>query len=75
MIVIPLIFSTLERIEVVTNAMDLRGFGKLKRRTWYSSAKLSREDYLALGVSLVLAAITVLVSVFVNHGRFFNPFI
>jgi energy-coupling factor transport system permease protein len=75
LIVIPLIFSTLERIEVITNAMDLRGFGKLKRRTWYSSAKLTREDYLALGVSLVLAAITVLVSVFVNHGRFFNPFI
>ena len=35
-ICIPLIFSTLTRIEIITNAMDLRGFGKHKKRTWYS---------------------------------------
>nr|WP_202968607.1 energy-coupling factor transporter transmembrane component T [Oceanobacillus picturae] len=31
----PLIFSSLERIEVISNAMELRGFGKKKKRTWY----------------------------------------
>ena len=30
-----LIFSTLDRIELISNAMDLRGFGKKKNRTWY----------------------------------------
>jgi energy-coupling factor transport system permease protein len=75
LIVIPLIFSTLERIEVITNAMDLRGFGKFKRRTWYRTAKMTREDFGALALSVALAAVTVVVSVFVNQSRFYNPFV
>ena len=75
MVVIPLIFSTLDRIEVITNAMDLRGFGKGRKRTWFNSSRIKREDIIALLVSLGITAVTVLVSVFVNHGRFYNPFI
>jgi energy-coupling factor transport system permease protein len=75
LIVIPLIFTTLDRIEVVTNAMDLRGFGKAKKRTWYNSGKLNSTDYIAIAISLIFLAITVYVSVFINHGRFYNPFI
>lgn len=75
LIVIPLIFSTLDRIEVVTNAMDLRGFGKAKKRTWYTTSKLKTADYVSILVSSIIFAITVCVSVFINHGRFYNPFI
>jgi energy-coupling factor transport system permease protein len=75
LIVIPLIFSTLDRIEVVTNAMDLRGFGKGKKRTWYNTSKFKAGDYIAIALSLLILAITVYMSVFVNHGRFYNPFI
>ncbi len=75
LIVIPLIFSTLERIEIITNAMDLRGFGKRKRRTWYNTRKMNREDVLAIAVSVIILAITVYVSTVVNHSRFYNPFI
>lgn len=75
MIIIPLIFSTLERIEVITNAMDLRGFGKGRRRTWYGAQKARRNDYYALGVSLLVTLSVAAVAVFVNHGRYFNPFI
>lgn len=75
MIVIPLIFTTLERIEIITNAMDLRGFGKGKHRTWYTRAKLYRADFAAIAVSVIIFAVTVLVSTFINHGRFYNPFI
>lgn len=75
MIIIPLIFSTLERIEVVTNAMDLRGFGKLKRRTWYTKAKLQRRDYSALIISVIIGAATAAVSIFINQSRFYNPFV
>lgn len=75
LIVIPLIFSTLDRIEVITNAMDLRGFGKLKRRTWFTKSRFFARDYAAIAVSLVIMGITVVMSVFVNHGRFYNPFI
>lgn len=75
MIIIPLIFSTLERIEVVTNAMDLRGFGKEKRRTWYCKQKLRPADFYALAVSLVVTLAVAAVAAFFNHGRYFNPFI
>lgn len=75
LIVIPLIFSTLDRIESISNAMDLRGFSKSKTRTWYTSRKLSRQDVLALGVSGLIFAITVGISIFINHSRFYNPFI
>lgn len=75
LIVTPLIFSTLDRIELITNAMDLRGFGKKKKRTWYNTQKFSKEDTLALGVSIVFFTITVCVSVFINHSRYYNPFL
>jgi len=75
LIVIPLIFSTLDRIEVISNAMDLRGFSKSKTRTWYTSRKLSRQDVLALVVSAGLLLFTVAVSVFINRSRFYNPFV
>lgn len=75
LIIVPLIFSTLSRIEMISNAMDLRGFGKYKKRTWYSKRSLEKRDYLALFISATIFLITIAVSVFINHGRFYNPFI
>lgn len=75
LIVIPLIFSSLDKIELISNAMDLRGFAKSDTRTWYTSRKFARADYAALTVSAIIFAITVCVSVFINHSRFYNPFI
>jgi energy-coupling factor transport system permease protein len=75
LIVIPLIFSSLDRIELISNAMDLRGFAKSKRRTWYTSRKLTKQDYTALAISALIFIGTILVSAFVNHSRFYNPFI
>ena len=74
-ILLPLILSTLDRIETITNAMDLRGFGKHKKRTWYSRKRMTRADFIALAVSLVILAATLLVAFFINNGRFYNPFI
>lgn len=71
----PLIFSSLERVEKISNAMDLRGFGKHKKRTWYTTKKLRKEDYVALVISGMVLLISVLIGMFVNHGRFYNPFI
>jgi energy-coupling factor transport system permease protein len=75
LIILPLIFSSLDRIELISNAMDLRGFGKSQTRTWYTSRKLTKEDYIALAISALIFIITICVSIFVNHGRFYNPFI
>ena len=75
LIVIPLIFSTLDRIELISNAMDLRGFSKSKTRTWYTSRRLTRQDFLALAVSALVFAGSLAVSIFINHSRFYNPFV
>lgn len=73
-IFVPLIFSSLDRVEVVSNAMDLRGFGKHRKRTWYAYRPLKKEDYTALAVCIAIALFSVYMILFVNHGRFWNPF-
>ncbi len=75
MIIIPLIFSSLDRIELISNAMDLRGFSKSKTRTWYTARKMSRRDWFAIILSAVIFLGTISVSIFINHSRFYNPFI
>jgi energy-coupling factor transport system permease protein len=75
LIVIPLIFSSLDSIELISNAMDLRGFAKSRTRTWYTSKKLTRGDYTALLISASIFIATVGISIFINHSRFYNPFI
>ena len=73
-ILIPLILSSMERIETISNAMELRGFGKGAKRTWYSSRKFSRMDILCMAVSLLLLLISLALSYW-NGGRYFNPFV
>lgn len=73
-ILIPLILSSLERIEIVSNAMELRGFGKEKKRTWYMGRKFAPADIAAIVVCILLAAVAFLLT-YINGGRFFNPFI
>ena len=75
MIIIPLIFSSLDRIELISNAMDLRGFSKSKTRTWYTARKMRKSDWFAIILSAVIFLGTISVSIFINHSRFYNPFI
>lgn len=75
MIILPLIFSTLDRIDLITNAMDLRGFGKSPKRTWYVRKKMAREDVTAIVVSAAFFILSLAVSAFINRSRFYNPFI
>lgn len=74
-IFVPLIFSSLDRVEVVSNAMDLRGFGKKKKRTWYAARPMSRNDYLSLAFCLLIFLGSLAMTLFVNYSRFWNPFI
>lgn len=74
-ICVPLIFSTLDRIELISNAMDLRGFGKHKKRTWYASKRLKRQDYIAILIAVFVLVGSICISVFINRSRFYNPFI
>lgn len=72
-IVLPLIFSSLDRIEIISTAMELRRFGQNKKRTWYVDQPFQIKDYLLIALSIVLVVIT-LVLFQVNGGRFYNPF-
>ena len=74
-ICVPLIFSTMDRIDVISNAMDLRGFGKHKKRTWYTKTPAGRNDYLCIAACVLILAVVIYFLLFVNHGRFWNPFL
>lgn len=74
-IMVPLIFSVLNRVEVISNAMDLRGFGKNRTRTWYAKKQLKTSDIICVSVCALILAATLLMAAFVNHGRFWNPFV
>ena len=73
-ILFPLVFSSLDKIELISNAMELRGFGRLKRRTWYSARAFSKGDFVVIGLSILCLLLSVL-TLIINSGRFFNPFV
>lgn len=72
-ILFPLIFTSMDRIDVVSNAMELRGFGKNKKRTWYSGKKLSSKDITVIVVVLIFAVASLMIT-FADGSRFYNPF-
>ena len=53
---VPLVVSSFGRVETIANAMDLRGFGRLKKRTWFAEHELTRADRIARAFSAVFAA-------------------
>lgn len=73
-ILVPLILSSLERIDTISNAMELRGFGKGKKRTWYNARPFSVGDIVAMAVSIGLFVLSVILTL-VTGSRFYNPFV
>ena len=73
-ILLPLVLSSLNRIETVSNAMELRGFGKNPKRTWYSLRRMERRDWAVIVFVAVLLAVDLIVT-FWDGNRFYNPFI
>lgn len=73
-ILMPLIFSSLERIDKISLAMELRAFGNNKKRTWYNSRKFGKIDYIFIVILLIIVAISIAM-VKVKGSRFYNPFI
>lgn len=73
-IIFPLVFSSMDRIDVVSNAMELRGFGKHRKRTWYMGRRLKRNDYLTIAFTVIFT-VAALVITFWNGSRFYNPFV
>ncbi len=74
-ILTPLIFTTMDRIELITNAMELRGFGKGKKRSWYSFKPLQTKDWISMFICLLIFLFMLYIRIFVNKSMFYNPFI
>ena len=73
-VLMPLIMSSLSRIEAISNAMELRGFSKEKKRTWYVQRKFSSRDYIAIAFGAVILAASLIIT-FHDGNRFWNPFV
>lgn len=63
-ILVPLLLVSFEKVDVIASAMDLRGYGQQKKRSYYSEQEVTRDDkkiqllafvqFVILGVYLVL---------------------
>jgi energy-coupling factor transport system permease protein len=73
-LLLPLIFSSLDRIDIISRAMELRGFGKNKSRTWYSAKPFKRADIISLVIAALLFAACIFYT-FWGGNRFFNPWV
>lgn len=73
-ILMPLIFSSLDRIEAISSAMELRAFGSNKKRTWYNGRPFKLGDYITILVVSIILIIAIMATIS-NDGRFYNPFI
>lgn len=73
-ILIPLILSSMDKIEIVSNAMELRGFGKNKKRTWYMGRPFRASDIRSMIICGLLVVCAFVLN-YINGGRFYNPFV
>lgn len=73
-ILLPLILSSMERINVVSSAMELRGFGKHKKRTWYMGRPITKADCISLIFTVVFCTGALIIT-FAHGSRFYNPFV
>lgn len=73
-ILLPLVFSSLSRIDVISNAMELRGFGKHKKRTWYRTRAFRGVDLAVITICICLLVVSLSLN-YMNRGRFYNPFV
>ncbi len=73
-IIFPLIFSSMNRIDTVSNAMELRGYGKHKKRTWYRARPLKKADFLTIAFSVIFMVVALIIT-FWDGSRFYNPFV
>lgn len=73
-ILLPLILSSIARIDTISNAMELRGFGKHEKRTWYIQRRFAARDWAALAFGAALLAASLIIT-FWDGNRFWNPFV
>ena len=73
-ILLPLFFSSMEKIDTISNALELRGFGKKNKRTWYSARDFQLRDYIVLAALIIFAVLAFYIT-FSDGSRFYDPFV
>lgn len=73
-VLIPLFLSSMDKIDIISNALELRGFGKKKRRTWYTARDFRLRDFWVLTALMVFTALAFYIT-FRDGSRFYNPFV
>lgn len=73
-VLMPLLLGALDRIETVSAAMELRGFGRGRRRTWYDQRPLRARDAAVMALAVVLVVVPILLLA-VDGGRYWNIFV
>ena len=66
LILVPLIITSFDRIGNIANAMDLRGFGKKKHRTYYSEHEPTKADNV---FKVAYSIIGILCVVYIVYGN------
>lgn len=72
-ILMPLILTSVDRIETISAAMELRGFGQKGKRTWYKGRPFSVGDIVAISLIVIIALGSTWLT-FQDGSRFYNPF-
>jgi energy-coupling factor transport system permease protein len=71
LLLVPLIFSSFGKVENIANAMDLRSFGKNKRRTWFAEHEPTKLDKILRTGAIVLG---VLMIVYIIWSKAIDPY-
>ena len=59
LIIVPLLLSSFDKVGNIANAMDLRGYGKLKKRSYYAEHEMTEADKVFRVVYLVMLAVCI----------------
>ena len=73
-IILPLVLTSLNKIDEISNSMQLRSFGKNKKRTWFMKKKMTTADYAVIAFCVVLFVVGMIIT---NQGgnNLYNPFV
>ena len=73
-ILLPLVLTSLNRIDDISDSMQLRSFGKHKKRTWFMKKKMTIADYCVIAFCIILFVVGLYIT---NQGgnNLYNPFI
>lgn len=69
-LLVPLIFTAFGKVGNIANAMDLRGYGKHKKRTWYAEKEPTKNDKFIRTLVILLLLGTIY---YIVMYRFINP--